>query len=373
MNASERAAAQAIAEQAQAWFIANRENEPSGERQREFLAWLHASPAHVREYLAFAKLAVDLRAVMRSVDVSTAQLIEAARHDVDANVVAFTGRAAIQDAWSDEELPRAAVCAAGRWPLLAAAVAAIAVAVLGWWLVMQMPLHTDFSTVHGEQRIVRLEDGSVLHLNSDSSVQVAYSRAARDIVMEHGQALFEVAEDKTRPFRVQAGNTRVIAVGTQFDVRRVGDDVIVTVVQGSVSVLKLGSAASGETAEAPNPVPLRVLAGQQARLADGPMSMPPRVVAVRVDVRPAVAWIEQKIMFEHETLLNVATEFNRYGTTQLTIEDSRIAKLRISGIFHAYDLESFVLYLESLQGLQVQRDVDRIRISLASDNEGDAM
>jgi transmembrane sensor len=83
--------------------------------------------------------------------------------------------------------------------------------------------------------------------------------------------------------------------------------------------------------------------------------------------------VVQKIMFEHETLQNVAAEFNRYGSTQLIIEDAQIATLRISGIFHAYDLESFVLYLESLRGLQVQRDVDRIRISLARNSDKDAV
>ena len=374
MNASERAAAQAIAEQAKAWFITNREREPSAEQQREFLAWLQASPVHVREYLIFAKLAVELRAAIRSLEVPLAGLVEAARHDTDDNIVAFAGRASTQSSWTDDEfMPRAMVCRTSRMPLLAAAVGTVAVAVLGWWLVTQMPLHKQYRTVHGEQRIVRLDDGSVLHINSDSNVRVAYTGTGRDIVMKHGQALFQVAEDETRPFRVRVGNTQVVAVGTEFDVRRVGDDVLVTVVQGSVAITKLAMAASDERRAAQNPVPLQLTAGQQARLADGPMSTPPAVLAVQgVDVRPAVAWAEQKIMFEHETLQNVAAEFNRYGGTQLTIEDAQIATLRISGIFRAYDLESFVLYLESLNGLQVQRDLDRIRISLRNP-EGDAM
>jgi transmembrane sensor len=189
--------------------------------------------------------------------------------------------------------------------------------------------------------------------------------------MKRGQALFKVSEDKARPFRVRVGNTEVVAVGTDFDVRRMGEDVLVTVVQGSVAVTKRAVAASMEAA-AQNPASLRLAAGQQARVADGPRSIPSRSIAVQtVDVRPAIAWVEQKIMFEQETLQNVAAEFNRYGSTQLIIEDAQIATVRISGVFHAYDLESFVMYLETLRGFQVQRDVGRIRISLARNNAED--
>jgi transmembrane sensor len=92
-----------------------------------------------------------------------------------------------------------------------------------------------------------------------------------------------------------------------------------------------------------------------------------------VDVRPAVAWVQQKIVFESQTLQSVVSEFNRYGTTQLVIEDAEAAKLRISGIFNAYDLESFVLYLETLRGLEVHRDLNLIRISLARNKHGETM
>ena len=368
MNESQRA-------EARAWFITNREHELPAERRREFLAWLQESPAHVRAYLTYSKLAVDLRDVMRSIDVPLAELVEAARNDTDENVIPFAGRASAQNSWSDEEFrPRAIVRETRRMPLLAAALGTIVVALVSWWLVLQMPMHQDYSTVHGEQRIVPLADGSVLHINSDSSVRVFYSKTRRDIVMKYGQALFKVAEDEARPFRVRVGDTQVVAVGTEFDVHCVGDAVVVTVLQGSVAVTKVATAAPSESGAEQNLMPLQLAAGQQARVADGSLSIPPRAVAVRaVDVRPAVAWVEQKIMFEQETLQNVAAEFNRYGTTQLIVEDAKIATLRISGFFNAYDLESFVLYLESLRGLQVQRDTDRIRISLARNNDQDGL
>ena len=373
MKASERVATRLIVEQAQAWLITNRDYGVSAEQRREFLAWQRASPTHLREYLALAKLEIDLRAVMHSIDVPVEDLIAAARSEPDDNVVAFASRASARDSRTDTKFgPRAAVCMERRITMLAAAVGILAVAVLGCWIVTQLPLHTVYRTAHGEQRIVCLEDGSVLHVNSDSIVLVDYTKAERGIVMEHGQALFKVANDKTRPFRVRVGAMEVVAIGTQFDVRRLVDDVLVTVVEGSVAVAKIDGSSSADVT--PTLAPLPLAAGQQARVVNGPLPTGHKAIDVRVvDVRPAVAWVQQRIIFEQETLRNVAAEFNRYGTTQLRIQGAQIAMLRISGIFNAYDLDSFVLYLESLKGLEVHRDLDRIRISAARSNDGETM
>jgi transmembrane sensor len=203
----------------------------------------------------------------------------------------------------------------------------------------------------------------VLHINSDSLVRVDFSGAERRVFMDRGQALFKVAKDKARPFRVRAGSTEVVALGTEFDVRRSDDNVLVTVVEGQVAVAELASPQTQTLAAA---MPVRLAAGQQARVVSGAAP----TVRLAVDVRPAVAWVQQQILFERETLQDVIAEFNRYGTTQMVIQDSEIASLRISGTFNAYDLDSFVLYLENLNGLAVQRDADRIRISLTRHNDG---
>lgn len=371
MKASERVVTRVIEEQARAWLISNREP-GSSESRKEFLAWLRASPMHVCAYLEIAKVASDLQSVAEALDTPTELLIEMARDEQDDNVSTMVPWELELDEGTrpDAAPPREDHCKL-RWPMaLAASLAALTLGVMGWSLLIHGSAPRDYLTEHGEQRVVRLDDASVLHLNSDSDVSVSYSKAARDIVIKQGQALFKVIEDTERPFRVRAGNTQVVAVGTDFDVRRVDDDVIVTVVQGSVVVTKLAVAGADQAGSAQDPASVQLAAGEQARVADGPGSRSARTFVVQaVDVRPAVAWAEQKIMFDHETLQNVAAEFNRYGSTQLVIEDAQIANLRISGVFHAYDVESFVLYLQTLRGLQVQRDQGRIRIFLARNKD----
>lgn len=374
MKASDQVVTRAIEEQARTWLIANREPGLSPESRGEFLAWLQASPMHVSAYLAAAKVAAGLQRVAEGFETPTEQLIERARNEQDDNVAAIILGESVPAQDARVQVPPEDRCKP-RWPMaLAASIAALTLTVMTWWFLSQGSAPGEYFTAHGEQRVVRLEDGSVLHLNSDSNVSVFYTKGARDIVIKQGQALFKVTEDKSRPFRVRAGNTQVVAVGTDFDVRRLGDGVLVTVVQGSVAVTKLALVTSEESGAAQDSVPLQVAAGQQARVEDGPLSTASRAVAVQaVDVRPAVAWTEQKIMFEDETLQNVAAEFNRYGSTQLVIEDAQIGTLRISGVFHAYDLESFVLYLETRRSVRVHREPGRIRISLARNSGKDAV
>jgi transmembrane sensor len=335
-----------IAEQAATWFVAHREKSLTEEQRQAFLSWLQASPLHVREYLGMARLSLDLRAAARATPESTEALVAAAIAEPVQLVAALP-------------LQRAARLGPQRTlTALAAMLAAVTIGTVTWWQLARSPQHEDFRTAHGEQRTVRLEDGSVLHINSDSVVQVDFVSSERRVIMERGQALFKVAKDKTRPFRVRVGSTEIVAVGTEFDIRRSNDSVLVTVVEGQVAVAKL------ENSQAPalsvNAMTLRLAAGEQARIA---MDAIP-IVKQAIDVRPAVAWAQQRILFDRQSLEEVIAEFNRYGTTQIVIEDSEVAGLRVSGTFNAYDLDSFLLYLENLNGLEVQRDAERIRISL---------
>jgi len=351
---TDAAIARAVGEQAATWFVAHREKTLTADERQAFLNWLQASPLHVREYLNTARMAFDLRTIAGDVQDSAAALIDAARQE-PAQAVAALPTAA-----------KPATLRSPRWvTALVATVATVIVGAATWWHVARMPQPEQFLTAHGEQRTVRLEDGSVLHINSDSAVRVDFSGSERRVLMDRGQALFKVAKDASRPFRVRAGNTDVVAVGTEFDVRRNADNVLVTVVEGQVAVAKLASAQAPALAVAAMPV--RLAAGQQARVVFGAAP----TVRRAVDVRPAVAWVQQQILFERETLQDVIAEFNRYGATQMVIEDREIASLRISGMFNAYDLDSFVLYLENLNGLAVQRDVDRVRISITRNNEGE--
>jgi transmembrane sensor len=333
----------AIAEQAGAWFVENRGGPLDPEARASFIEWLRASPVHVQEYLAIAVLARDLPAAANDPQVPLESLLAEARADAD-NVVGL-----------DRPLPRRAPAGqrlrwSRAWPIATAAAAAIVFVIsAAIWSARdgeRFGLPKSYSTAHGEQSVRQLPDGSVLHLNTDSEVTVRYSRGERGVKLVRGEALFQVAHDNQRRFRVAAGEAGVLAVGTQFDVYRRPDGVTVTVVEGTVTVF---------TDTAPQAA-LRVGAGYQVEIRSqvgSPQS---------VDARAAVAWIERQIAFENRPLGEVADEFNRYGRIAIEIEDPDLRALPISGVFDAYDTDSFAAFLETLSGVLVQKTPTRILV-----------
>lgn len=112
------------------------------------------------------------------------------------------------------------------------AAAAIAASAAGIGVVMlSEPRKETYRTALGELRRIRLEDGSVMALNSQTAVEVMMGRDFRRLNLIEGEAWFQVAKDASRPFTVEGDGSSVRAVGTAFSVRRRpggGADVVVT-------------------------------------------------------------------------------------------------------------------------------------------------
>ena len=227
-----------------------------------------------------------------------------------------------------------------------------------WWMRDGefLGLPKAYQTAHGEQTVAQLPDGTELHLNTDSAVTVRYTRSERVVEIARGQALFTVARDDHRRFRVAAGDVHVVAVGTQFDSYRMPDATIVTVVEGSVAVLSGRPPPPGATGFPPGA--LQVNAGYQVHVDTGGVSAQP----IPVDVQQTVAWLQRKIAFEQRPLGEVADEFNRYVPIPIEIDEATLRALPISGVFDAYDIDSFVAFLQALDGVRVERTNARIRV-----------
>jgi transmembrane sensor len=350
---SEEQVRAAVAQQAGTWFIANQSGSLEQAERAAFVAWLKASPIHVEEYLGVALIAHDLPAAMDEPDLPLESLLEMARADDTNGVVSLEPPMRVRD------LPSKQVSRPRTWSFAtstAAAVLVLAASAL-WWLhdgdLLGLP--KTYQTTHGEQIVVPLPDGSELHLNTDSSVTVRYTRSERVVEIARGQALFTVARDDHRRFRVAAGDVHVLAVGTQFDTYRRPDTTIVTVVEGSVAVLA-GKPPPGESGLPPDA--LRVNAGYQVHVdAGGVLAQP-----IPVDLQQTLAWLQREVAFEQRPLGEVADEFNRYGSIPIEIDDAALRALPISGVFDAYDIDSFVAFLQTLDGVRVERTNARIRV-----------
>jgi transmembrane sensor len=340
----------AIAEQANEWFVENRGTPLDREARARFMAWLQTSPVHVAEYLAAAALAAEVKTSARATQVPLETLLARAHMAPDDVVTLDQPRPG-----QVPTVPRYRVSPV--WSLAAAAVL-VFLTVGALWLTRdgeRFGVSRTYRTAHGEQSMRMLPDGSVLHLNSDSQVTVRYSGRERLVDLDRGQAFFQVTHDGERGFRVAAGQAQVVDVGTQFDVFSRPDAVVVTVVEGTAAVYRGPPPLSRESPLPPSAV--RVSAGYQVEVR-GEVGLPRPV-----DVPAAVAWLRKQIAFRNEPLGAVVDEFNRYGRTPIELDDEALRSLPITGLFEAYDSESFLAFLARLNDVVVQKTATRIRVS----------
>lgn len=192
---------------------------------------------------------------------------------------------------------------------------------------------TTYTTTIGEIRRVPLADGSIAAINTASAVEVTLDDQSRRVRIDTGEAWFQVAKDKTRPFIVEAGRVRVRAVGTAFSVRRRdiaekhGADVLVT--EGEVEIWADG--AEGHR--------VRLKAGSRAFVADNAAIETVSTAPSAID--RTLAWRNGKVDLAGASLADAVSEFNRYNTRQLVIADVSIAGARFDGVFRTDDPEGF--------------------------------
>jgi len=344
----------AVAHQAGTWFIANQSAPLAQDERAAFVSWLKSSPVHVEEYLGVALIAHDLPAAADDPAMPLESLIELARSDTSDDVVYLEAFVPVR-----KPLPERAQ-APRRWSFSTsvAAIVVLLAASAAWWMRDGefLGLAKTYETAHGERIAVRLPDGSDLNLNTDSAVTVRYTRSERLVELARGQALFTVTRDDHRRFRVAAGDVHAIALGTRFDGYRKPEATIVTVIEGSVAVLT-GQPPPLGVRKYPAGT-LRVDAGYQVRVdTEGEPAQ-----SAPVDPQQVVAWLQGKIAFEQRPLGEVAEEFNRYGSIPIEIDDAALRALPISGVFDANDIDSFVAFLQTLDGVRVETTPTRIRV-----------
>ncbi len=216
------------------------------------------------------------------------------------------------------------------------------------------PDRVQYRTSIGERSTVMLPDGSEMSLNTDSLVRVAYSEVERHIELLQGEAHFDVAPMPSRPFVVQAGERRVTAVGTSFDVRLAaeGTPLRVTLLDGHVVVDDSLQAAAPRT---------ELKAGERlTALPDG------AAWVETIDVTRAMAWRDGRLMIESADLAELVREANRYSKVKLVIADPQLAKLKVGGVFKVGRPAGIAEALAS--HLPLQYRVERDRVLLLSRN-----
>lgn len=327
----------------------------SAEIFASFEEWLCRSPEHVKEFMHVMALNELLTSVGNASQLSSAS----ESHKFFNNVFAIADAA--PPLYSTPRLkPKNATSAAttGFWhqkrvkQRVYTGVAFFMVFVLSVVLWSFNPLPHTYQTEIGEQKTVILKDGSVVSLNTNSSIRVMFNESQRSVYLLSGEAIFEVVHDG-RPFIVHSDEVQILALGTKFNVYRQNDSVVVTVVEGKVSVQSQLETA-GEPTAAIKHVELvlgeQVVVGRQVSFTE----------VTKTDLPQALAWTQKRLVFEDDPIQTVIQESNRYNKRQLRLVDSTLQARRISAVFNADDQKSLIAFLQQTNDLQITRKKDLI-------------
>lgn len=227
---------------------------------------------------------------------------------------------------------------------MAVSASLIGLAALLWW--------PDYLVETGasEWQSLALIDGSSVDAGPHTRLRHEFESGRRVICLLRGEAVFRVAEDTARPFIVEAGSVFVRATGTKFGVQRLSEQVVVTVLDGTVVVTRPESSSTMVT----------VGAGEQV---SGSALWPAAVR--RVDAARELAWANRQLIFESATVAEIVDALNRRNRLQIDVEPVLAARA-VYGVFEANDRESFVRSLATTRDVVWQRTGDSLQVQTRS-------
>jgi transmembrane sensor len=308
------------------WVVRRASRAPDGEEQAAFEAWMNAHPSHPGAYLRAQAIELALGKLALDEDLRPSQ--ETLHTGLEATAYRH---------------------AYGRRNFLVAAAAGVAAIGVGLSL-RGMKAGEVLNTAKGEFRKVPLADTSTVTLNGATRLEVRLGANERRLALTQGEAWFQVAKDKSRPFVVEAGAVSVRAVGTAFSVRRFAQGADVVVTEGVVEVWTDRAGARTR----------RMSAGDQAYVPDSAAD-----IAIRrepAEVERKLAWRDGLLVFQDDPLAVAIAEFNRYNARTVVLNDPGLRDRKIVGQYRIDQPERFADDVHALLGVPVVVGADRIEI-----------
>ena len=332
----------AIDEQAAVWAVEAAHGEMTAQSRANLEAWLSADTRHRGAY-------IRARAWLRAAE----DAVIATHRAPTASVATASLRASDND--NNGITPGAWHRLASRWSGRAVAGGAAVAMSLALLVAVGVPvpgLVTPTETI-ASAKVVTLKDGSVATLGRDAQIQVSLSEGIRKITLLSGEATFEVAKDKSRPFVVRSGDVYAQATGTVYSVRRIG------LTGGGVRVSE-GSVLVWPRDERDQAVLLH--AGGTVTLDPGPMAT--TTEASRSGSRRLPPPELAQISLDNIPVRSAVARFNRVNSTKIILADPAIGDIEIIGLYRANDPEHFAEAVAAISGAHIERSGSTIVIKM---------
>ena len=251
------------------------------------------------------------------------------------------------------------------WPVLEpifkplALAASISFLAIFLWFAMPTDVQKNsYATLMGQQLDATFDDGSIIHLNTNSRIETEFSDEKRIIKLIKGEALFEVAHDPNRPFIVYAGDRLVQAIGTKFVVHLKSENIQVTVTDGKVKMSKVALDTNLTDIKALDSAAIQkddVYIAKGEKVIVGSNQVPKLTYIKPENLKRELSWLDGKLIFDNEELFDVIEEFNRYVDITIVLKDPSLHNIRISGRFDLGDSEALIEALELSFNIKSQR------------------
>lgn len=208
-----------------------------------------------------------------------------------------------------------------------------------------------------------LPDGSTVEFKPGAEITVSFSPELRRVALIKGEALFQVAKNPNRPFVVEAGGIRFRAVGTAFNVSLGSTSVEMLVTEGRVAVerpLGLSLVDVPQSHDPPSDIgplssEITVDAGNRVVVEIAQPVVPAIIPTTAIETGEKLAWRVPRLEFNETPLWEVVSMLNQYSGARISLANSELGRVEISGALRADNIEPLLQTLEANYQIQVVR------------------
>lgn len=193
-------------------------------------------------------------------------------------------------------------------------------------------------------RQISLPDGSRVLLDRGARLQISFGTDQRRLTLLAGRARFAVAHHDRRAFVVDAGDGRVIAHGTLFDVNVMPAGVDVALLEGAVEVKNCATGAGRGG--------IRLAAGHHVAVTRGAITEPAALRSAEQQ------WPADMLAFDGVELVDAVAAFNRTSARPVAIGATTARAMKVTGAFRRSDPEGFARQLAATFGLKIENRSD---------------
>lgn len=199
--------------------------------------------------------------------------------------------------------------------------------------------------------IASLPDGSVIELRPGAEYRLAYSDSVRRIELVSGEAHFQVAKNRARPFVVAVGAVEIRAVGTAFSVDRTQTEVAVLVTEGRVEVDHVTEPLPGDRMIAPTTLATLAPGDRTVLNLAEPAAAQVQSLAT-AELSDRLSWRVPRLEFSGTPLDQAIPLFNEHSRIKVTLADPSLGAVRLSGVIRADNVETLRELLFEAHGIE---------------------